>query len=77
MHTIPVIVSTFEGLIHALEDSPPLLYIDNCLWTCQETQIRHLLASRLYHGLKKGKQGMFFIRDDIGAVSIWDPLDIL
>lgn len=77
MPIIPVIITTLDGLLDAVQQSPPVIYIDLCLFSQHREEIHTLLSQRTYHRFKGGKHGVFYFRAGIEEISFFDPLDIL
>ena len=77
MNTVPVIITTLEGLLEAVQEAPPVIYVDFSLLAHDGQKTHTLLAERTYRKFKVGKHGDFYVRAEIRAIGILDPLDIL
>ena len=76
MHTIPVMITTIQALICALEDQPTLLHIDYSLLYSSQEHTQTLLSEHPYRLYGQGKHGLFYLRRDVEKVSIYDPMGI-
>ena len=77
MNTIPIIITTWEGLLDTMPEAPPVIYIDFCLFTQNKEEIHTVLSERSYHRFHTGKHGVFFALAGNGDITILDPQDIL